>query len=224
MAILRGNPYANTLKGTAYGDSLYGYAGNDALYGYGGNDLLDGGSGNDLLNGGTGVDTATYASAGSRVLVDLTKTGSQNTEGSGIDTLVSIERLIGSAFDDSLIGNSSNNQINGGAGNDYLTGGAGADRLTGGSGADYFWYGERDNGDVLTDFVSGVDHIDLQLAWGTPFHFIGSRAFSGHAGEGRFSNGLFQYDLDGDGHSDLSFTVIGQLVATDIIAANPWAY
>lgn len=219
-----GNSLDNVITGNSAANILSGGLGNDTLTGRDGNDILTGGAGNDRLSGGTGEDTASYETAGARVLVSLSIGTAQNTEGAGTDRLVSIERLIGSSFDDSLIGNGSDNMISGGAGNDYLTGGGGADRLTGGSGADYFYYGKFDNGDVLTDFVSGTDHIDLHLMWGSPFSFIGAAAFSGTAGEGRFESGLFQLDYDGDGQSDLSFTVPDQLVATDIIAASPWDY
>ncbi|MEO7133295.1 MAG: calcium-binding protein [Vicinamibacterales bacterium] len=224
MATFNGTNSGDTIRGSGLADVLYGLGGNDQLYGASGNDWLDGGLGDDRLDGGLGQDTASYASAGARVLVDLSITTPQFTEGAGTDRLVSIERLVGSRYADSLIGNSASNSIDGGAGNDYLTGGGGADRLTGGTGADYFFYDRFDNGDVLTDFVSGTDHIDLNLMWGSTFHFIGSDPFSGLAGEGRFANGLFQLDYNGDGHSDLSFRVVGQLVAADIIAASPWDY
>jgi serralysin len=222
--IVRGNSAANILSGEAGNDSLLGGAGNDRLYGGTGNDSAQGGPGDDLLDGGAGEDTASYTGATARVLVDLSISGPQDTEGAGTDTLVSIERLNGSSFDDSLIGNDAANKISGGAGNDYLTGGGGADRLTGGAGSDYFYYDRFDSGDVLTDFVSGTDHIDLYIMWGLQFTFIDDAAFSGTAGEGRFHNGLFELDYDGDGRSDLSFTVNGDLVAADIIAQSPWDY
>jgi Ca2+-binding RTX toxin-like protein len=222
--VIRGDSSANILSGGDGNDDLAGRGGNDSLLGGAGNDRLYSGSGNDLLDGGAGFDTASYATAGSRVLVDLSVSTGQYTAGAGTDTLVSIEGLIGSPFDDSLIGNAGNNRISGGAGNDYLTGGGGADRLTGGSGGDYFYYDAFDNGDVLTDFVSGTDHIDLHLMWGSQFTFIGNAEFSGTPGEGRFENGLFQLDYNGDGQVDLSFTVPDQLVAADIIASSPWDY
>ena len=59
------------------------------------------------------------------------------------DTLTGIEHLTGSAHDD------------------RLTGDAGANRLTGGAGADVFVFAGFD-GDSITDFQDGVDHIDLR--------------------------------------------------------------
>src|SRR5690606_8218134 len=51
----------------------------------------------------------------------------QDTTGAGIDRLIDIENLVGSAFDDVLGGDAGNNVIDGGAGADVMTGGAGDD-------------------------------------------------------------------------------------------------
>jgi Ca2+-binding RTX toxin-like protein len=67
-----------------------------------GNDVLEGGAGNDTLNGGNGLDTASYTSATAAVTVNLATTTAQNTVGAGTDTLVSIENVKGSAFNDTL--------------------------------------------------------------------------------------------------------------------------
>ncbi|WP_327439981.1 retention module-containing protein [Pseudomonas donghuensis] len=161
----------DTLNAGAGNDVLVGGDGNDFLYGGDGNDLLIGGAGNDLLDGGTGIDTASYASAGSAVTVNLGTAGAQNTGGAGTDTLAAIENLIGSDYDDSLTGNDNANVLNGGLGNDTLIGGDGDDvliggpgnnTLTGGSGSDTFLYQQGNSGhDVVTDFTPGTDHLDL---------------------------------------------------------------
>ncbi|MCP6695641.1 retention module-containing protein [Pseudomonas donghuensis] len=161
----------DTLNAGAGNDVLIGGDGNDFLYGGDGNDLLIGGAGNDLLDGGAGIDTASYASAGSAVTVNLGTAGAQNTGGAGTDTLAAIENLIGSDYDDSLTGNDNANVLNGGLGNDTLIGGDGDDvliggpgnnTLTGGSGSDTFLYQQGNSGhDVVTDFTPGTDHLDL---------------------------------------------------------------
>ena len=121
-------------------DSLVGGSGNDTLSGMGGNDTLDGGPGNDTLDGGPGTDTASYASAGSGVTVTLATQGSaQNTVGAGNDTLISIENLLGSGFNDTLTGDGNVNVLNGGAGADTLNGNAGVDTLIGGPGDDTYF-------------------------------------------------------------------------------------
>ncbi|MFJ2545845.1 Ig-like domain-containing protein, partial [Pseudomonas sp. NPDC087612] len=161
----------DTLNAGAGNDVLIGGDGNDFLYGGDGNDLLIGGAGNDLLDGGAGIDTASYASAGSAVTVNLSTVGAQNTGGAGTDTLVAIENLIGSDYNDTLTGNDNANVLNGGLGNDTLIGGGGDDvliggpgnnTLTGGTGSDTFLYQQGNTGhDVVTDFTPGTDRLDL---------------------------------------------------------------
>ena len=87
------------------------------------------------------------------VTVSLAITKAQNTSGAGNDTLTGFENLTGSAFNDKLTGSSLANVLRGGAGNDILAGGAGADT---------FDFSSLTNGsDIITDFVTGTDHIDL---------------------------------------------------------------
>jgi Ca2+-binding RTX toxin-like protein len=61
-----------------------------------------------------------------------------------------------------LVGDSSPNMLVGGPGNDLISGGSG-DTLTGGAGADTFLFGSPigNNPIVITDFQTGVDHIDF---------------------------------------------------------------
>ena len=70
--------------------------------------LLIGGQGNDTLAGGAGTDTASYSSLNlaEGVSVDLRISGAQDTGAGGIDTLTSIENLIGSGAADVLTGRS----------------------------------------------------------------------------------------------------------------------
>ncbi|MFV2948882.1 retention module-containing protein [Pseudomonas japonica] len=168
---LLGGSGNDTLNGGDGNDVLIGGDGNDSLYGGNGNDLLIGGPGNDLLDGGAGIDTASYASATSAVTVNLSIAGQQNTVGAGLDTLVSIENLIGSDYNDTLTGDGNanllqgglgNDVLNGGGGDDVLIGGRGDDTMTGGPGADTFLWQLGDTGhDVVTDFTPGTDRLDL---------------------------------------------------------------
>ncbi|MDB5441624.1 MAG: hypothetical protein JWM33_4051, partial [Caulobacteraceae bacterium] len=122
-----GTSGADTLTGDGGANHLDGQNGDDRLIGMGGDDLLTGGGGNDRLDGGDGHDTASYGSAASAVTVDLGNAAAQNTGGAGTDTLVSIENLIGSGFNDHLTGDGADNVLEGGAGNDTLNGGGGSD-------------------------------------------------------------------------------------------------
>ncbi|WP_048402384.1 beta strand repeat-containing protein, partial [Pseudomonas weihenstephanensis] len=168
MLVAAGN---NTVHGGDGNDVLSGTTGNNNFYGDAGNDLLFSGSGNDLLDGGTGNDTASYAHSAAGVTVTLASTAQQNTVGAGLDTLVSIENLTGSNFNDVLTGGGNANVINGGLGNDTLNGGGGDDiliggmgnnTLTGGAGNDTFLYQQGNTGrDTVTDFTFGSDKLDL---------------------------------------------------------------
>ena len=130
-----------TISGLGGDDLLVGHAGAIILNGGAGNDYLDGGAGNDTLNGGDGDDTASYAN-GFGVEVDLRMITAQtlNPSFSQRDTLISIENLTGSAYNDHLIGNSGANVLIGGDGDDTLNGGAGSDTLDGGDGNDTVSY------------------------------------------------------------------------------------
>lgn len=111
------------------------------LTGNAANNHLSGGSGGDRIDGGDGRDTADYTEAGHAVRVSLAAIGTQDTLGAGIDTLVSIENLVGSGFDDALTGTGGANRIEGGGGGDTLRGVGGKDTLVGGEGADRLYGG-----------------------------------------------------------------------------------
>ena len=124
-----------------------------------------GGAGNDTLNGGADWDLTSYYNASGSLAIRLETsfnaatgevTGSVNGHQYGLDKLVSIEAVIGSAFNDSIFGSRSDNTVkvhhetasggydvvdvtkglDGGAGDDRLYGLAGDDILVGGIGAD----------------------------------------------------------------------------------------
>jgi len=82
------------------------------------NNTLMGNSGNNVLDGGNGSDTVSYANATAGVTVNLALATAQNTVGGGIDTLLNLENLIGSTFNDVLTGTSGDNVLDGGAGYD----------------------------------------------------------------------------------------------------------
>ena len=91
--------------------------------------------------------------------------------GDGNDTITGGSSLDGA--NDILNGGAGLDKINGGAGKDIITGGAGKDTMTGGAGADtYKWDGAADatgndaanQADVIVDFKTGEDTIDLSTA------------------------------------------------------------
>jgi hypothetical protein len=126
LTIARGVAIENA-RGGSGDDVLIGNEAANVLRGNGGDDLIEGGAGNDRIDGGTGTDTASYASAAAGVRIDLSQRGEQNTGGAGRDTVLKIENLLGSKFDDRLAGDHKANQLSGGQGNDRADGGAGND-------------------------------------------------------------------------------------------------
>ncbi|MDD3021985.1 MAG: Ig-like domain-containing protein [Alphaproteobacteria bacterium] len=167
---LFGTEVREIVDGGAGDDQIYAYSGDDDLYGGEGNDTLNGGQGNDYLDGGDGLfDRADYSGAGEGVIVNLLEGTAQDGFGT-VDTLVNIEDVAGSQFDDIitgddgalsyLYGGDGNDQIYGlggidnifaGNGDDILDGGAGNDYLDGGLGNDTYIFNPGDGEDIITD-------------------------------------------------------------------------
>lgn len=153
---------AMTVNGTAGDDEETGGAGDDFLYGLAGNDVLQGLGGNDTIDGGEGIDTASYRNANDAVYVSLLFAGTPwNTSGDGVDTLISIENLEGSRFEDVLQGDVGSNDLFGYNGDDALLGEAGDDRLYGENGDDVLIGGD---GDDRIDGGEGIDTADYYSA------------------------------------------------------------
>jgi Ca2+-binding RTX toxin-like protein len=127
--ILLGNTGRDVLYGAAGHDKLDGGTDNDKLYGGTGNDILIGGAGDDFIDGGLDFDTVDYSGATTGVRVNLSSTSQQNTGGAGRDTIVNVENITGSNFNDVLTGNVFDNFMLAGNGADTLRGGDGNDTL-----------------------------------------------------------------------------------------------
>lgn len=155
-----GNDLNNAIKGSSIGNNLNGNAGNDSIYGYGGNDVLTGGLGNDKLVGGDGEDIVSFKDAANGVFVDLTRTNTYNT-GVGMDQILEVENIEGSAFADVLMGNAGVNRIFAAGGGDQVRGMGGDDYLVGGTGADEFYFEAAavNGADRITDFAQGADKL-----------------------------------------------------------------
>lgn len=160
------------VRGTGNGDSIMGSILDNFFQGLGGNDTIDGGG---------GLDAVSYAADKGRgglsgVSVDLAAGTARDGLG-GTDTLINIESVYGTDFDDTLGGSNLDNTLsgNGGAdrlsalaGSDWLYGGNGNDTLTAGAGRDGFVFNtkanSRTNVDTITDFRAVDDTIFLDRA------------------------------------------------------------
>jgi Ca2+-binding RTX toxin-like protein len=144
-------------------------------------------------------------------------------------------RIAGGAGNDIIEGGGGEDILTGGAGNDSLIAGSGGDDMTGGTGADKFVFtsladfGVKPHYDVIYDFSSKEgDKIDLQgvdantlIAGDQAFTFIGTGAFTKHAGElnyvyagGTSDKATVSGDINGDGVADFSFWVLHTPVLT----------
>ena len=224
-----GSVFADTITLSDNGGYIFGRAGNDILYGVLGNDVFMAGSGDDYIDGGSGTNTVSYNSNYVSVAFDLVATGLgvniNLINGTGLDnwgntdTLVNIQNVEGSAYDDSIAGDSSNNTLSGNEGNDTLYSGLGNDYLTGGLGQDIFVFNtEGDastNTDVIIDFVSAWDSFQFSKAVFTQLGAIGSLT-EAEFNAGNFSSGqdasdriiynstfgALYYDADGSGNAE----------------------
>lgn len=126
--------------------------------------------GNDTLTGSAfNNDTVTYASATSSVTISLLTTTQQNTVGAGLDTLIGVENLIGSAFNDNLTGNTTYNVLDGKGGNDTLRGWSGADTMIGGLGNDIYFV--ENVKDVVTEkLYEGTDSVSSKITYTLPIN------------------------------------------------------
>jgi serralysin len=133
-------------------------AGAANLSGNGLANMIFAGIGDNILKGGKGLDTLSYrhgVAPGEGVTVDLRLTSTQNTGGSGIDTVAGFEHLTGSSGNDSLTGNGLANTLNGALGQDVLRGGPGQDRFVFDSPAG------SAHADLILDFKPGTDKLVL---------------------------------------------------------------
>ncbi|MBL6456713.1 hypothetical protein JMJ55_15360, partial [Belnapia sp. T6] len=123
--------------------------------------FLRGDKGNDTIIAGK-VDTlitASYSNSSAGVMVDLHGGQAIDDGLGGHDTLVNIQAVLGSGFNDMLQGGDHADLLSGGAGNDQLYGGAGRDTLDGGAGNDYL---EGDGGGDSLIGGTGADVFNLQ--------------------------------------------------------------
>jgi Ca2+-binding RTX toxin-like protein len=189
--------------------------GNDQLFGEDGDDRLVGSTGADLMDGGSGFDTVDYSGSSDHVLVDLStgrglapaqQSPFGQTDSAG-DTYVSIERVVGSDFADTMLGSANGDTLEGGGDNDVLFSASGDDTLIGGDGDDRL-YGADQNDDMTGG--SGRDTFLFRTTADPQF-------FNPLAGEGHdvirdFQVGEDQLMFSGQFSTDMGFLQDGDNV------------
>ncbi len=163
-AYYSGSPAAVTVNlttnintgGHAQGDTLtninhiVGSLFNDTLTGNEDVNYFDGGSGADAFDGKGGEDWVVYYTPACCTGLTLDMATPANSKGNAKgDTFTSIERIVGSQFDDIITGNSDDNDLSGFVGNDTIKGGGGDDIIYGGQGKDIV------HGDAGDDMIHG---------------------------------------------------------------------
>ncbi|MEP3918475.1 calcium-binding protein [Ascidiaceihabitans sp.] len=247
---LKGSTGENVLTGRGGEDTLNGLGGDDTLDGGAGADNLQGGNGNDLVIGGGGRDYILGGNGNDSVDAGV---GSDSVfGGSGTDTLRGndgIDLLYGGDGADLLFGDAGNDRLVGEAGQDTLVGGLGRDILAGGfydttngyvgdGEADVFQFmsvaESPDDGatrTIIRDFELGIDKVDLSFidadtnsTSDDTFSFIGNTAFTGTAGELKYSitpggDLLLRADINGDGVANMQIKLddLQSISATDFI-------
>lgn len=185
--------------GTFYDDVFVGSRVDNRFQGAEGRDSYNGEDGWDFVGFDRGVEDDPTG-----VVIDLTRSSGQivNDGFGNTETVRNIEGFGGTRSGDRFIGN---------AAGDYFEGLEGADTMTGGGGEDYFawlWEGELDQGDRITDFRSGTDHLSFDT-----FAFAGMTGTATlvngrNATEARgtfifdASNDTLYWDSDGTGSAD----------------------
>jgi Ca2+-binding RTX toxin-like protein len=182
-----GNSLDNSITGNSGNNTLDGKAGADTMAGGAGNDIYYVDNSGDVVNesSGQGIDevrsSVTHTLSANVENLTLMGTASINGTGNGLDNVLvgnsGANVLSGGAGDDVIHGLAGNDSLDGGAGNDILVGGTGDDTITFGGGYDLMVFNRGDGNDVVTDFRSGQDVIQISGEVGiASFSDIGSHA------------------------------------------------
>lgn len=154
--------------------------------------------------------------------------GTNALAGATVDGGSGRDDLRGSAFADVFDGGADQDVLRSGDGDDILIGGGGRDVLIGGAGADVFVYRDASDSDevfdVITDFASGEDRVDLSVLSAGVFvlstdGLIGDGTASLYADEKANTNNYINVDIDGDGFRDMLILLqrAGEVTADDFI-------
>lgn len=218
-----GTQFNDTIRGDYASNYFEGSGGSDLLLGGAGDDGLEGNAGNDTLDGGAGSDNANYDfEAVQGVFVDLAA-GTATDEHGDIDTLISIESVTGTQFNDTIRGNDASNHFDGRGGDDLLVGGSEEDFLRGGVGNDTIDGGEGgvDDFDRVqysddAEDPAGQNGVTVDLAAGTATDgfgdtdtLIGIENVGGTQFDDRITGDEDDNDLAGHGGNDTLFGGVG---------------
>ena len=210
--------------GSALGDRLVG-GGVGRKYGDTSVEGFVGGAGNDTIDGGGGWDEAYYWDAVSGITVDMRLATGQVQDGmGGTDTLIAIDLVGGSEFDDVM--NGRDNGFSSGQ-QESFAGGKGNDKIDGGGGYDEVIYtyktsttgavvnlltGQAQDGFGTVDTLSNIEGVE-----GSDLN----DTLIGNADDNRLDGRLGDDTLDGGGGTDwVEYNNVEGAVAVDLMAGK----
>ena len=226
---LHGGAGDDKLDGGLDVDTLIGGIGDDTYFIRNSADIIleDAGGGHDEAK--AFVDYALSSEIENLFLFSAAREGVGNAMDNLIRGTSSGDTIYGMDGNDTLRGLGGQDAIYGGGGNDLIYGGANLDTLSGGAGADQFRFDDRDlriksdGVETILDFSQQEGDklnfrfmdADADTAGDQNFSFVGTNAFSGHAGEIRYEQidgDTFVYgDTDGNGYADFQLMLVGQI-------------
>ena len=174
-----------------------------------------------------GNDTLDFSGFAQNQRINLTPDSRSCVGGLTNNVHISAQTLIENAK-----GGTGNDRITGNSADNVLTGGGGADILTGNGGSNTFTYhaagdSPRNNADLLMDFTTGQDKIDLSsLSENSQVQLNYVSQYSGQPGDTilTFNPNTNRYflgiDLTGNGKTDFLIKSIRPIHSEDVIGLN----
>jgi beta-glucanase (GH16 family) len=177
--------------------TAHGTAGAEDVYANGAGQTLIGGGGDDVFHIGTHTDATIVA--GTSGVTTVATWAANYTLASGVDN-VSLDgnyahNVTGNGRDNYIVGSDANDTIHGGGGNVTIAVGTGANQLTGGGQHDTFVFSKAaDHDNVIHDFTSGYDLLDLK----------GAVASTGYTGTDAVADHVLAFAADGAGGTTIT--------------------
>ena len=192
-------------------DTLIGNSSSNLLIGGRGDDILYASTGNDILDGKQGKDTVSYEGITNAISISLS-TNVATKSATETDTLLGIENIIGTNFNDIIVGDDNDN---------VLEGLGGADSFNGGGGNDWVSYQESTAGVTVnlsnvsenTGDAQGDTFVSIENIIGTRFN----DTLIGDGNDNIFDAGEGIDSFDGKGGNDwVSYQKSTEAVTVDL--------
>jgi len=171
MSNIFGSSGDDVLIGTAGDDVIRGFEGNDDIDAGDGNDIIFPGSGNNTIDGGAGIDAINLVDLSEGMIVDLLAGTILGSVSGDASTVVNVEDIFGSEFDDVLSGDDGDNLIIGRDGDDTIAGNGGDDTLRGKAGFDTIDYSSSTDGVTVNLINGGARFISVSQGTDSVFGF-----------------------------------------------------